>query len=77
MDNVFSFLVVINIMRNDNNLEPQSVEEFQHKNKNKNKNKKRLKWKKTIQVELDLLEKQEVFKSIAQTPKVVNPIRYK
>lgn len=39
--------------------------------------KKRLKWKKTIQVELDSLEKQEVFKSIAQTPKVVNPIIYK
>ena len=58
------FQVVLDIIQNDEDSEPQNVEEFQKINY-------WLKWKKAMHAELQLLIKQEVFGSIVQTYKSI------
>ena len=58
------------VIRNDEDPEPQNVEECRHRNDWP-------KWKKTIQGKLNSLTKREVFGLVVQTPKDVKPVGYK
>ena len=70
INNIFSFQVAFNIIRNDEDLEPWNVEECRHRNYWP-------KWKEAMQAKLNLLTKQEVFGPIVQTLENVKPIGYK
>ena len=70
INNIFAFQMALDIIRNDENLEPQNVEECRNRND-------WLKWKKAMQAELNLLMKRDVFGPVVQTPKGVKPVRYK
>ncbi|KAL0389056.1 UNVERIFIED_CONTAM: Copia protein [Sesamum calycinum] len=69
MNDIFAYSVAVEIMDEDDN-DPQTMEECQHRNDWKS-------WKKAIQDELDSLNKREVFGSIILTPKGVKPVGYK
>ncbi|KAL0396184.1 UNVERIFIED_CONTAM: Copia protein [Sesamum calycinum] len=69
MNDIFAYSVAIKIMDEDDD-DPQTMEECQHRNDWKS-------WKKTIQDELDSLNKREVFGPITPTPKGVKPVGYK
>ncbi|KAL0305882.1 UNVERIFIED_CONTAM: hypothetical protein Sradi_6005500 [Sesamum radiatum] len=62
MNDIFAYSVAVEIMDEDDN-DPQTMEECQHRNDWKS-------WKKAIQDELDSLNKREVFGPIIPTPKV-------
>ena len=70
INNIFAFQVAMDIMRNDEYQEPQTVNECRKMND-------WLKWKEAIQIELNSLTKQEVFGPIVQTPRNIKPIGYK
>ncbi|KAL0335212.1 UNVERIFIED_CONTAM: Copia protein [Sesamum radiatum] len=69
MNDIFAYSVAVEIMNEDDN-DPQTMEECQHRNDWKS-------WKKAIQDELDSLNKREVFGPIIPTPKGVKPVGYK
>ena len=69
INNAFSFKVAINIIRNDEDQEPQNVIECRHRND-------WLKWKEEIKTELRSLAKREVFGPIVQTPTNIQPVGY-
>ncbi|KAL0371833.1 UNVERIFIED_CONTAM: Retrovirus-related Pol polyprotein from transposon TNT 1-94 [Sesamum calycinum] len=66
MNDIFAYSVAVEIMDEDDN-DPQTMEECQHRNDWKS-------WKKAIQDELDSLNKREVFGLIISTPKGVKPV---
>ena len=69
-NNIFAFQVTSDIIRNDENPEPQNVEECQHRNDWP-------KWKEVIQAELNSLTKREVFGPVVKTPEDVKLVGYK
>ncbi|KAK4400822.1 Retrovirus-related Pol polyprotein from transposon RE2 [Sesamum angolense] len=69
MNDIFAYYVAVKIIDEDDN-DPQTMEECRHRNDWKS-------WKKTIQDELDSLNKREVFGPITPTPKCVKPVGYK
>ncbi|KAL0371809.1 UNVERIFIED_CONTAM: Copia protein [Sesamum calycinum] len=69
MNDIFAYYVAVKIIDEDDN-DPQTMEECRHRNDWKS-------WKKTIQDELDSLNKREVFGPITPTPKGVKPVGYK
>ena len=69
INNIFAFQVALDIIRNDEDPEPQNVEECQNRNDWP-------KWKEAMQVELNLLMKREVFGPVV-TPKGIKPVVYK
>ena len=62
--------MALDIIRNDEDLEPQNVEECQHRNDWP-------KWKEAMHAELNSLIKQEVLGHIVQTPRGIKPVGYK
>ena len=62
--------MALDIIKNDEDSEPQNVEEFRHRNDWP-------KWKEAMQAELNSLMKQEFFRPIVQTPKGVKLVAYK
>ncbi|WCJ38518.1 Retrovirus-related Pol polyprotein from transposon RE1 [Euphorbia peplus] len=70
VDNVFAYNIAIDILNENEDLEPTSVEECRNRDDWP-------KWKNAIQAELDSLSKREVFGPIVRTPKGVMPVGYK
>jgi hypothetical protein len=70
VDNIFSFKVVFDITRSNDDIEPQTVKECRCRNDCPM-------WKESIQAELNSLRKREVFGPVVQTPEGVSPIGYK
>ena len=70
INNIFAFQVALNIIRNDEDPEPKNVEECRNRNG-------WLKWKETMQAELNSLMKRKVFGPIVQTLKGIKPVGYK
>ena len=70
IDNIFAFQVAMDIMRNDEYQELQTVNECRKMNDWP-------KWKEAIQTELNSLTKREVCWPIVQTPGNIKPIGYK
>ena len=70
INNIFSFQMALDIIRNDENPEPQNVEECQNRND-------WLKWKEVMQTELNSLMKRDIFGPVVKTPKGVKPVGYK
>ena len=70
IDNIFTFQVAMDIMRNDEYQEPQTVNECRKMNYWP-------KWKETIQIKLNSLTKQEVFGHVVQTLGNIKPVGYK
>ena len=68
--NIFAFQVTMDIMRNYEYQEPQTVNECRKMNDWP-------KWKKTIQTKLNSLIKREVFGPIVQTLGNIKPVGYK
>ena len=62
--------MALDIIRNDEDLEPQNEEEGRNRND-------WLKWKEAMQAELNSLMKGHVFGPIVQTPKGVKLVGYK
>ena len=62
--------MTLNIIRNDEDLEPQNVEECRHRNDWP-------KWKEAMQEKLNSLIKREIFRPIVQTLKGVKHVGYK
>ena len=57
INNIFAFQVALDLIRNDEDPEPQNVEECQNRND-------WLKWKEAIHVELNLLMKRDAFRPV-------------
>ena len=70
INNIFAFQMALDIIRNDENPEPQNVEECRNKNYWP-------KWKEAMQEELNSLMKQDFFGPIVQIPKCVKLVGYK
>ena len=70
IDNIFAFQEAMDIMRNDEDQEPQTVDECRKMNDWP-------KWKEVIQIELNSLAKWEVFGPVVQTPGNIKPVGYK
>ena len=70
VDNIFVYNIAADILKANEDLEPRTVEECQHRDD-------WTKWKDAIQVELNSLSKREVFGPVVQTPKGVKPVGYK
>ena len=70
VNDIFAYNVVLNIMKENEDLEPTSVEECKHRNDWS-------KWKDVIKAELNSLAKREVFRSIARTPNDIKLMEYK
>ena len=70
INEVFCFAVAIEILKEDDDHEPRSVDECRSKHDWS-------KWKEAIQVELDSLAKCKVFGPIVPTPNDVKPVGYK
>ena len=70
INNAFSFQVAMDIIRNDEDQEPQNVNECRHRND-------WLKWKEAIKTELRSLAKREVFGPVVQTPTNIQPVGYR
>jgi hypothetical protein len=69
VDNIFSFKIVFDITRSNDDIEPQSVEECWRINDWPM-------WKEAIQAELNSLAKREVFGPVVQTLEGVSPVGY-
>ena len=61
INEVFCFAVVIEILKEDDDHEPRSIDEYRNKHDF-------LKWKEVIQVELDSLAKRKVFGPVVSHP---------
>jgi len=70
VDNIFSFKIVFDITRSNDDIEPQSVEECRRRNDWPM-------WKEAIQAELNSLAKPEVFGPVVQTSKGMSHVGYK
>ena len=70
IDNIFTFQVAMDIMRNDEYQEPQTMNEYRKMNDWQ-------KWKEAIQTELNSLTKWEEFGPVVQTPENIKPDGYK
>ena len=70
VDNTYAYNVAVEIMQQDEDLKPRSVNECRQRND-------WLKWKEAIQTELASLEKCEVFGPIVRTPERVKPVGHK
>ena len=70
INNIFSFQVTLDIIRNYEDPEPQNVEECRNINDSP-------KWIEVMQAKLNSLMKRNVFGLVVQTPKGVKPVRYK
>ena len=70
INNIFAFQVALDIIRNDEDPEPQNVEECRNRNDWP-------KWKEAMQAELNSLMKREVFGPVVQTPKGIKHVRCK
>ena len=70
VDEIFAFSVAVEMMAEDDDIEPKTVEECRHR-------KDWPKWRDAIQAELKSLEKREVFSPVTETPKGVRPVGYK
>ena len=70
INNAFSFQVAMDIIRNDEDQEPQNVNECRHRND-------WLKWKEAIKIELRSMAKQEVFGPVVQIPTNIQPVGYR
>ena len=70
INNIFAFQVAMDIMRNDECQEPQTVNECRKMNDLP-------KWKEAIQTKLNSLTKREVFGLVVQTPGNIKPVGYK
>ena len=68
--NIFTFQVAMDIMRNDEYQEPQTMNECWKMNDWP-------KWKEAIQIELNSLTKWEVFGPVVQTPENIKLVGYK
>lgn len=68
-DNIFALMLLIEIIQQDEDVKPRSVNEYRLRNYWP-------KWKETIQTELTSLEKSEIFWSIVWTPEGVNLVDY-
>ena len=69
VSNVFSFQVAMDIIRNDEYQEPQTINECRNRQDWE-------KWKEAIQAELNCLAKREVFGPVVPTPENVKPVGY-
>ena len=70
INNIFAFQVAMDIMRNDECQEPQTVNECRKMNDFP-------KWKEAIQTKLNSLTKREVFGLVVQTPGNIKLVGYK
>ena len=70
IDEIFSYAVACDIVNGNEDPEPRSLIECQHRQD-------WLKWKDAIQVELNSLNKRKVFGPVVLTPKAVKPVGYK
>ena len=70
IDEIFSYAVACDIVNGNEDPEPRSLTECQHRQD-------WLKWKDAIQVELNSLNKRKVFGPVVLTPKAVKPVGYK
>ena len=70
INKVFFFAVAIEILKQDDDHEPRSVDECHSKHDWS-------KWKEAIQVELNSLVKRKVFGPVVPTPNDVKPVGYK
>ena len=70
VSNAFSFQVAMNIIRNDEYQEPQTINECRNRQDWE-------KWKEAIQAELNCLAKREVFGPVVPTPENVKPVGYR
>ena len=70
VDNVFVYAVAFEIIEENENHEPKSIDECRRRNDWP-------KWKDAIQTELSSLEKRHVFGPIIHTPEGVKPVGYK
>ncbi|WRX28465.1 Reverse transcriptase [Theobroma cacao] len=70
VDDIFTYNVALNIMKENEDLEPISIEECRYRNDWPM-------WKDAIKVELNSLAKHKVFGPIIRTPNGVKPVRYK
>jgi len=70
INDVFAFKVAFDITKNNDEIDPQTVEECWHKND-------WLIWKEAIQTELNSFAKHEVFELVVHTPKGVMPVGYR
>jgi len=70
VDESFSYNVALEIIENNEDQEPKSVDECKQRNDWP-------KWKDAIKAELDSLNKREVFGPVVHTPEGVRPVGYK
>ncbi|KAJ9547136.1 hypothetical protein OSB04_019679 [Centaurea solstitialis] len=70
VDDTFAYNVALNVMENEEDQEPKSVDECMHR-------KDWPKWKDAMQTELNSLTKWEVFRHVGRTPEGVKPVGYK
>ncbi|KAJ9539329.1 hypothetical protein OSB04_032062 [Centaurea solstitialis] len=70
VDDTFAYNVALNVMENEEDQEPKSVDECMHR-------KDWPKWKDAMQTELNSLTKREVFGPVVRTPEGVKPVGYK
>ena len=70
IDNIFSFQIAIDIIRNDEDPKVETMNECQHRKDWPN-------WKEYILTNLDSLEKWEVLGLVVQMPEVVKLVGYK
>ena len=70
IDNIFAYNVALDIIFENEDPEPKSVEECRHR-------KDWLQWKEAIEAELNSLSKRQVFGPVVRTPDGVKPVGYK
>ncbi|KAJ0881424.1 putative RNA-directed DNA polymerase [Helianthus annuus] len=70
VDDSFSYNVALQVMENNEDQEPKSVEECKQRNDWPN-------WKEAIEAELNSLNKREVFGPVGHTPEGVKPVGYR
>ncbi|CAL2237733.1 unnamed protein product [Prunus armeniaca] len=70
VDDVFAYMVAIDIIKDNEDLEPKTIEECRHRENWP-------KWKDAIQAELNSLENRKVFGPVVRTPAGVKPVGYK
>ena len=70
INNIFTFQVAFDIIRNYEGPKSRNVEECRNRND-------WLKWKEAMQTDLNSLTKREVFRPVIQTPEDVKPVGYK
>ena len=70
INDVFVFKVTFGTTNSDDEIEPQTIEEYRHRNDWPI-------WKEAVQIELNSFAKQEVFELVVHTPKGVIFVGYK